>query len=107
MNLNATVECADGFRMSVQASKHHYCSPRTDDAVYHCVEVGFPSEHECELMPFAEEPDTPTDTVYSYVPATVIHSVIEKHGGMVKGELPPMKLVPVLVGVWSKGEEEE
>ena len=22
------VECQDGFRMSVQASQHHYCTPR-------------------------------------------------------------------------------
>ena len=97
MKLNAIVECADGFRMSVQASEYHYCSPRTNDAVYHCVEVGFPSECEWELMPWAEDPDTPSDTIYPFVPVTVIRAVIEKHGGMVKGELPPM----------TKGEEEE
>lgn len=96
MALRRTVVCADGFEMSVQASAAHYCEPRRDDAAeYSCVEVGFPSECEWELMPWAEDPDTPTGTVYSYVPVTAIRSVIEKHGGMVKGELPPM----------TKGEE--
>ena len=96
MALRRTIVCADGFEMSVQASKYHYCTPRRNDAVeYSCVEVGFPNECEWELMPWAQDPDTPTSSVYSQVPATVIRTVIEKHGGIVTGELPPM----------TKGEE--
>jgi hypothetical protein len=36
------ITCTDGFSMSVQASKFHYCSPRMDHAeAYTSVEVGF------------------------------------------------------------------
>lgn len=76
------VECADGFVMSVQVSKSHYCSPCINDAVeYESVEVGFPSEREELLMPFAEQEDCPTDTVYGYVPVSIVDEVIAKHGG--------------------------
>jgi hypothetical protein len=40
-------------------------------------------------MEWAEVPQTPTDTVYGWVPRTVIALVIAKHGGIVEGELPP------------------
>ena len=36
--------------------------------------------------------DKPTDTVYAYVPSSVIIDVIENHGGMVSGELPGLDL---------------
>jgi len=88
-NNRKRVHCADGFIMSVQASKGHYCSPRENAAVYASVEVGFPSEKEELLMPYAESPEKPTDTVYGWVPAETIMEVIKAHGGMVAGELPP------------------
>lgn len=34
--------CTDGFNVSVQASKHHYCSPREYDAEWASVELSFP-----------------------------------------------------------------
>ena len=41
---NKRIECADGFSMSVQASRFNYCEPRVDDAkAYTEVEVGFPT----------------------------------------------------------------
>lgn len=83
------VECVDGFRMSVQVSENHYCSPRVNDAFYYAeVEVGYPSEKEELLMPYCESPEKPTDTVYGYVPVEVVDSVIEKHGGF-KPEAQP------------------
>ena len=86
---NKPVQCKDGFRMSVQASRIHYCTPSIDDAnEYHACEVGFPSQAEPLLMQWAESPDRPTGTVYGYVPAHVIAQVIAKHGGMVSGEVP-------------------
>jgi len=85
------VKCADGFRMSVQASGGHYCSPRDDDAsAYESVEIGFPSAAEPLLMEYAESADRPTKTVYGWVPADVVKAVIAKHGGQVSGQLPPL-----------------
>ena len=84
------VICADGFRMSVQASETHYCSPRETGAErYTSVEIGYPSDGEPLLMYLAEEPERPCMTVYPYVPAQLVALVIAKHGGMVSGELPP------------------
>ena len=82
--------CADGFKMSVQAGFSNYCTPREDYADrYDAVEVGYPSEREELLMPYAEEPDSPTATVYGYVPSETVFLVCTKHGGIVTGELPP------------------
>lgn len=75
--------CADGFKVSVQASEYHYCSPRESgiDLVYSSFELGFPSEKEDLIMEYAEDADKPTDTVYGFVPADVVYDVIQKHGG--------------------------
>ena len=82
--------CEDGFSMSVQASFGAYCEPREDGAEsYSEVEVGFPSEVEPLLMEWVESPNRPTETVYAYVPSSVVREVIEKHGGLVGGEVPP------------------
>ena len=90
MSHNKKIVCKDGFEMSVQASRTHYCSPRMDNAEkYTDVEVGFPSDLEPLLMEWAEDPDYPTGTVYGYVPAPVVLLVCVKHGGIVSGELPP------------------
>ena len=81
--------CADGFSMSVQANSTAYCHPRTTGADrYDSVEVGFPSEREEILMPFAEDNSTPTKTVYGWVPSNTVALVCAKHGGVVSGELP-------------------
>ena len=95
------VYCADGFNMSVQASKTHYCSPRVDglSAIYRQVEIGFPSEREALLDEYAEDKDKYTETVYSWVPSQLVALIIAKHGGMVSGELPRLgfiNIIPVL-----------
>ena len=88
--LNKKVVCKDGFAMSVQAGETQYCSPRQTGAErYTEVEIGFPNRSEDLLLEFAEDSDKPTETVYSYVPASLVALVIAKHGGMVEGELPP------------------
>jgi len=84
------VVCADGFTMSVQASAYNYCQPQESGAPkYDLVEIGFPTAKEPMLMPYAETPENPTDTVYAYVPVELVTNVIVKHGGMVSGEVPP------------------
>ena len=82
--------CADGFEMSVQASKTHYCTPRESGAErYEAVEVGVPWPAEELLMPYCDEPDKPTETVYGYVPVATVSIILAKHGGIVRGALPP------------------
>ena len=83
------VVCADGFSMSVQAHDAAYCEPRRDaQRKYTLVEVGYPSAEEDLIMPWAENPREPTETVYGYVPVDVVTNVIVKHGGIVEGEVP-------------------
>ena len=86
---NKPIICKDGFGMSVQASSGNYCEPREDFANFYTeVEVGYPSERESLLMEYAEDPANPTETVYGWVPADIIRHIIDKHGGIVKGEVP-------------------
>lgn len=74
--------CKDGFEFSVQASANHYCTPRTDDArAYTQFEVGYPSQYEESLAPYAETPGT-TETVFPWVPLAVIVYLVNKHGGI-------------------------
>ena len=78
------VECADGFTVSVQASEFHYCSPRVNGAeVYESVELGYPNREDPLIIDYAEEPDSPTDTVYGYVPVHIVCELVEKHGGII------------------------
>ena len=97
MRLHPLVVCVDGFTMSVQANGGAYCSPRVEGANrYNTVEIGFPSESEDLILRYMEggysedgaEPD-PTQSVYPYVPSSVVNLVLAKHGGMVSGEVPP------------------
>lgn len=75
--------CKDGFSMSVQAGYGKYSSPREDCfPEYDKFEVGYPSDREELLMPYVEDEDRPTETVYGYVPAEVLDAVIAKHGGL-------------------------
>ena len=83
------VHCKDGFSMSVQANEGAYSNPRTNTAeVYTEVEVGYPNRMEPLLEQYCEDPSRPCDTVYSYVPATVVSLIITKHGGLVTGTVP-------------------
>jgi hypothetical protein len=75
--------CKDGFNMSVQSSKSHYCTPRENDCGYYSeVEVGFPSEKEDLLMPWCEDGTKPTATIYAFVPIEIIMAIVKKHGGL-------------------------
>ncbi len=89
------VVCADGFNMSVQAHNGAYCEPRLDaQKKYTLVEIGFPSAKEPLIMPWCEDDQKPTETVYGYVPVDVVSNVIVKHGGLVEGEVPPGVIAP-------------
>jgi len=76
------IVCKNGLAMSVQASQHHYCSPREDQGPYQMVEVGFPNRKVEALMEYAENPATPTSTVYGFVPVEVINKIVDDNGGL-------------------------
>lgn len=75
------VKCADGLTISVQASDGHYCDPRENVGPWRTVEIGYPSEVVAEILPWVEDPENPTDTVYGWVPVDVVDAVIAAHGG--------------------------
>ena len=73
------------YELSIQASENHYCSPRENmQEVYDEVEIGFPNFIFSEefINQYAEEPESPKDTVYAYVPAHFILKTIDLHGGI-------------------------
>lgn len=103
------VLCVDGFAVSMQVSRGHYCRPREDNAIrYTAVELGYPSIGDPLIKPYAEDllKDEPvptaefmnpeymkvlykdairrseTDTVYGYVPIEIVNALFEKHGGI-------------------------
>lgn len=80
------IECEDGFTISVQASQNMYCEPRVDldTGMYTRVELGYPSEEDELILPYAEDPETPVETVYGYVPIGLVEQLINKHGGIKK-----------------------
>lgn len=85
------VTFCDGEEMSIQASKEHHCHPQDDDGPYRSVEIGFPTFVDPRLIPYAMDEDDPLDTTYRYVPVNILGKVIREHGGVLEGELPPMK----------------
>ena len=80
---NMKLELNDGTTMSVQANRWCYCTPRVDGAnEYTAVEIGFPNKKIDLLMPYVEDASNPTDTVYAWVPTTVVAQVISNAGGV-------------------------
>ena len=68
--------------VSMQATAYHYCSPRHNQGPWSQVELGFPSSLEPAFMPYCEDTTRPTDTVYGWVPLTVVAEVVDAHGGL-------------------------
>jgi hypothetical protein len=75
------ITCVDGFSLSVQATHGAYCSPRENIGPWRQVEVRFPSAEPEFIMHRAEQPETPTDTVYGYVDIELVEQLIALHGG--------------------------
>jgi hypothetical protein len=76
------IECVDGFTISVQASRVHYCEPREKDGPYLSVECGFPSSDVPEMADYKDGDDYDTDSVFVCVPVEIVEAVLAKHGGM-------------------------
>ena len=94
-----------GLSMSVQASEHHYSSPRETGRHiwYEAVEIGFPSEFEPLLEPFKEdygitdaEIEPFTGSVFPYVPSVVLQEILDRHGGISPDSPSPSKCLPLL-----------
>ena len=90
---NPHVVCKDGFKMSVQAGQSLYSTPKEVADDYEEAEVGYPSTEETLLTTYAEDNDNLCDTVYGYVPCSIIDEVIEKHGGIDEEAIVDMKEV--------------
>ncbi len=73
--------CGDGTTMSIQVGSGLYCTPRNDAGPWWAAEVGYPSRALEGLLQSVEDPAHPTDTVYAYVPLSVIAKVIDDCGG--------------------------
>ena len=71
--------CADGFKMSIQASDEHYCQ-KADDGSYATVEIDFQSSYESMLEDYGDH------EVYGKLPLTVVDAIIAKHGGILLDE---------------------
>jgi hypothetical protein len=79
------IHCADGFRMSVQASELHYCEPKSDIGPWTEFEVGYPTPPEPLLFPYGSlREDGSYDSVFGNVPAELIDRIMVKHGGIVR-----------------------
>ena len=78
--LHDHIFCADGTKVSVQASHTHYCTPRNDTGPYTRLEVGYPSADPPEAWAKYADGEYPSD-VYGYVPVAMIREFIEAHGG--------------------------
>lgn len=79
----------DGTIASVQASEFHYCVPKQDNAEkYRAVEAWFwkPDKR------FKEGRRLLTENPLSFLPAKELMKMIDTHGGIVSGELPPLDL---------------
>lgn len=84
LGIRPSLVCKDGFKVSVQASEYHYSHPRRNiqTGLYTSVELGYPSESDDLITPYAEEKENPTETVYGYVHIEVVEELIIKHGGL-------------------------
>jgi len=85
--LTFPLEMKDGTQLSIQASSTHYCSPRETTEIpnynwYEDFEIGFPTRIIDKLLPYAEDQEKPTETVYGWVPKDLIREIIEECGGV-------------------------
>ena len=88
-NFNPTIECHDGFTISVQAHGGSYCQRNTEGKPI-TVECGFPSTKPKtpEFLLYAENNSDYTETVYPYMPVEVVEAELKAHGGIAVGCLP-------------------
>lgn len=70
---------ADGFRLSVQASDMHYCSPRENNAdSYSLVEIC----SDYPLRGFGRSDRSSVGYIYAFASVKKLNALIERHGGV-------------------------
>ena len=108
MRVRNQVICADGYRISIQASVGHYCTPREDDATaYRTVEILVYEFDELLAEYIDDNNHGDMDMIGERVPAELVIKLLKKHGGAIQGEIPPFN--KRLVGYFkikNSGEEE-
>lgn len=74
------LRCADGFTLSVQGSRGHYCSPRDDVDQYTSVEVWCWSQATVpsKLKKHVQCKDEPL----GWVPVSDVNALVHQHGGL-------------------------
>mgnify|MGYP001552072057 FL=1 len=87
--INPRVILNSGASLSIQASSSHYCLPREDEGPYTHYEMGFPENlEESDLAMLEEFEEAPGEGVCPYVPKDVLKKIINRNGGIKKGQLP-------------------
>jgi hypothetical protein len=77
------LHCASGFTLGVVADKYAFSTPRAVNArKYSHVEVVRPSEVCESLTQYAQDPQTPCETSYAFVPVKEVEALIAIHGGI-------------------------
>ena len=99
-----TLVLKSGLSLSVQASSYHYCEPRSDSGPYSSFEIGFPSEKIDKIMEYAEDPESPTATVYGYVPSQVVLEIIQDNQGIDYEAMGVVRPIDTLIGLESQFE---
>lgn len=71
----------EGVRLSIQASRTHYCSPQNNSGPYKSVEVMvLEGDHPQEFIDHHGR--SAEDGMYGWMPVKLIESVIHSHGGL-------------------------
>ena len=77
--------CKDGFEVSVQASKHHYCYPRETKKYHDYFELLCDISNDKDLLkPYYD------GTICAYVPKAIVEILILRHGS-INWNLTPRK----------------
>lgn len=79
--LDPPVRCKDGTTLSVQASKGHYCTPKSDVGPYESKEVAYLEDKDGKAIEAPEDWGMGSDGVYGWVPCDKIEAFIAAHGG--------------------------
>lgn len=76
--------CKDGTKLSIQASKYHYSSPKEDAGYIQTAEGAqvIPPE----TWRYYSDGNFPSD-VYGYVPRELVEAFIKEHGGALTPEV--------------------
>lgn len=99
----------NGGNISIQASRTAYSEPRDNMGPYTQMELGYPSGDTVlpeSVLKYVEQSalhnddgsysgNDPYNSVYPYVPASVVKELIQANGGVKSGELPPMADEPM------------